>query len=140
MSHKKTSNPIFRALVLEKTNGFCAYCGTYLTKEIYHIDHVIPKRRYSGTYRQLVERGIYPKYEIGSDHIDNLMPCCQSCNSCKRDSSLEEFRDRLYDRITRLNRHSSEYIIAKRFGLIEETDTPIVFYFEALDNYNKTNG
>ena len=74
--------------VSEKTGGRCYYCksllpeneklysphGTiYMEIRRWHIDHLIP-----------VARG-------GTDHIDNLVPSCISCNLKKHDKTVEEF-------------------------------------------------
>jgi hypothetical protein len=65
------------------------------------------------------------------------MPSCISCNSSKSDLSIEEFRDRIYNRLVRLNNNSSEYIIAKRFGLVIEVENEIIFHFENYTNNTK---
>lgn len=114
-----------RLFVFNKFNGRCAYCGDSLNIDCFHTDHIIPKRRYK-----------YPNdgYEIGSDSVENLFPSCSSCNSCKSDLSIEGFRYRIMDRLERLNEYSSEYRIAKRFGLITEFPDDVVFYFEKFTN------
>jgi len=73
-----------RALVYLKTQGKCVYCGMSLSlsgmnsdgnyKDVFHVDHVISK-----------DKG-------GGDNIENLVPCCQSCNSTKFNRNMEEFR------------------------------------------------
>jgi 5-methylcytosine-specific restriction endonuclease McrA len=60
--------------VWNKSNGHCWYCGKKLDNGIFTIDHVIPKNK------------------NGGNEIDNLVPCCQSCNSQKCKKSVEEFR------------------------------------------------
>lgn len=131
---KKISDPIFRQSILNKFNGLCAYCGTDLSTGGFHIDHFIPKRRYSKTYQELVDRGIYERKPTGKDEFDNYMPCCAPCNSSKSDLSIEEFRDRVYDRVIRLNKNSHEYNIAKRFGLVIEVNKQVIFHFEKFIN------
>jgi hypothetical protein len=57
-----------------RTNGHCAYCGKQLDPERFHTDHIVAKKRGGGN------RG------------DNLIAACTTCNSNKRDKSIEEFR------------------------------------------------
>lgn len=65
----------FTKLELIHTKGkHCAYCGELLNEKTLCIDH------------------IYPIAKGGSNWIRNLNPCCQSCNSLKRDHSLSDFR------------------------------------------------
>jgi 5-methylcytosine-specific restriction endonuclease McrA len=52
----------------------CAYCSTGLNKKTVTEDHVIP-----------LSKG-------GNDDIDNIVPCCYSCNSSKNDRTPEEWR------------------------------------------------
>lgn len=115
-----------RLIVFNKYDGLCAYCGCDLTEHPFNVDHLIPKRRYKNRSEN--------DPPSGSDDIENLMPCCESCNCCKSDSTLEQFRYRILDRLARLNECSSEYRIAKRFGLIKETSKEIQFHFETLNN------
>src|SRR5436309_16128287 len=70
-----TRTQLERANVWTKSQGHCWYCGEVPNPFLdFHVDHAIP-----------VARG-------GSHHFDNLLPCCQSCNSRKGDKTLEEFR------------------------------------------------
>lgn len=133
MSSKKevASRRRKRLQVLEKCNCRCAYCGENLYGESFHIDHIEPKNRNKG----LISRHLACNPISGSDDISNLFPSCAGCNSSKSDLSIEEFRDRIYDRLVRLNNYSSEYRIAKRFGLVEEKEIDIVFYFETIQEY-----
>lgn len=65
---------IKRVKVYAKTNGHCAYCGDNLHEEEFAIDHV------------------HPKSKGGTNHIDNLMPSCHSCNTSKGTKSIEHYR------------------------------------------------
>ncbi len=65
---------ISRKQLLGKTGGLCYYCGEKLELATFTIDHVIPQ--VSG----------------GENDLDNLVPCCKSCNSAKGSKSLDEFR------------------------------------------------
>ena len=118
-----------KRLVHQKLDGKCAYCGYDIDLYDFHLDHFIPKRRYKERFQNVI-------VEHGSDGIHNLMPACSSCNSCKSDLTIEEFRERIMDRLNRVNL-TSEYKIAKRFGLIKEMEVDsILFHFEKLN----TNG
>lgn len=112
-------NPVLREKIFNKYFGHCAYCGCTLERG-WHLDHFVPKRR-GNSYSQGVVRG--------KDEISNYMPACKSCNSCKSDLDIEDFRDRVSDRIKRLKDYS-EYNIAKRFGLVKEVNVPVIFFFE----------
>ena len=65
--------------------------------------------------------------------IDNLMPACGSCNRYKATMDLETFRKMLSGIPKRLARGVSTYNIAVRFGMIEEHNEPIKFYFERME-------
>ena len=60
------------------------------------------------------------------------MPACGSCNRYKATMDLETFRKMLSDIPKRLARDVSTYNIAVRFGMIEEHNEPIKFYFERM--------
>jgi 5-methylcytosine-specific restriction endonuclease McrA len=119
-----------RAVVFAKYGGRCAYCGCELLPG-WHVDHLKPIRRKlaydqkSGSMRPTggCRR---PKNEC----MNNYMPACASCNINKHTMSLEDFRRLVAGFVNSLNRYSPQYRIAKRFGFIEETVKPVVFYFE----------
>jgi 5-methylcytosine-specific restriction endonuclease McrA len=111
-----------RSEVFTKTNGHCSYCGEQLNDK-WHVDHKVSKR-----YAE------YHKLDMEIDHIDNLMPSCPSCNIYKKEFTLEAFREQLGLLTGRLQKTNTIYKIAKRYELIEETNKPIVFYFEKIGN------
>jgi hypothetical protein len=126
MSKKK-----IRVNVYNKCNGHCAYCGVVISIGEMCIDHVEPIgriRQFNLEKRKLVFTGKVLKPE--NDHIDNMLPSCHSCNSYKSSFNLEKFRTELLQQQRRLNEHSCNYRIAKRFGLIKENPNHIHFYFE----------
>lgn len=45
---------------------------------------------------------------------------------------LEDFRKLIGGFVTSLNRDSTQYKIAKRYGFILEVEKPVVFYFEEI--------
>lgn len=111
-----------RQLVFNKFGGKCAYCGCELQKG-WHVDHLEP------IYRNLRKPGcMRPENE----NKDNLMPSCASCNNYKSTFGLELFRKEIGLLPQRLNKTFTQYKIAKRFGLIEETGIGVEFYFETF--------
>jgi len=46
--------------------------------------------------------------------------------------NLEQFRAFLSNLIVSLNRDSTQYKLAKRFGLVEEIGREVEFYFETI--------
>lgn len=149
-----------REIVFNKFGGRCAYCGEPL-RNGWHVDELLPcRRKYKrvpshyilkstgekADVRHLTEDEFtkdkfeYIPEKMVSDgyshperlHIDNQMPACASCNINKHSMSLEEFRKLIEGFIYHLNNLSTQYKIAKRYGLIQETIKPIVFYFEGV--------
>lgn len=118
-----------RVLLLEATDGRCGYCGISLDGVKWHADHMEPVRRESKWIRGkgFVQTGKMHAPE--NDHIGNMMASCPQCNILKHCFNVEEFRDIVKDRLNQLERQSA-YRTAKRFGMIEETNIEIVFYFE----------
>lgn len=117
-----------REQIHAKYSGHCAYCGDLIELKDMQIDHIIPKRNFvkivkSTTFSHLTENDV--------DHDDNLNPSCRFCNKRKDAFDLEFFRSELAEQINRLNKYSASYRFAKKFGLIKETQRPIVFYFES---------
>ena len=121
-----------RQLIFAKYNGLCAYCG-YELKKGWHVDEIEPVRR---NHKWNPEKR---RYEIDKDnqmmhperlHIDNQNPSCASCNINKHSESLESFRNSIKGYMKHLNEKSTQYKIAKRYGLIIETDIEVKFHFE----------
>lgn len=145
-----------RQLIFSKYGGKCAYCGCDLEKG-WHVDELEPcRRKYrfergrwsDGCVRGMTEdemsekgiKWIEPRDVFdGYDHperlnIDNQMPACASCNINKHSDSLEDFRSLIQGFVGSLNKSIVQYKIAKRYGLVQETVKPIVFYFETFNN------
>ena len=122
-----------RQLIFDKYKGKCAYCGCDLEKG-WHVDELLPVKRnyeYNKNTRSFKSTGtcLYPE----RFNIENQMPSCQSCNINKHSMSLEEFRNLISGFIKHLNEVNTQYKIAKRYGLVNETIKPIVFYFEKIN-------
>lgn len=114
-----------REQIYNKYGGRCAYCG-YKLGEKWHIDHLEPLRRDLTTGLPL-----HPERE----RFDNYMPACISCNINKHSLSLEEFRSLISGFISSLNNNSTQYKIAKRYGLVKENeDLKVRFHFENFIN------
>lgn len=130
--HKSLSKKKTRELVFEKYNGRCAYCGCELKKG-WHVDEIEPVRRNWDIIDG--KRVFNGKYEHPERfHIDNQNPACASCNINKHSMSLEEFRNLISGFMKHLNEVSTQFKIAKRYGLVAETNIDVVFYFERSIN------
>ena len=119
-----------RDLIYNKFDGRCAYCGCKLQKG-WHIDELLPVRRnmkWNKDKTKFVHDGTYVHPE--RLHYKNQMPSCPSCNINKHSMELEDFRKLISGFMKHLNEISTQYKIAKRYGLVQETLKPIVFYFE----------
>jgi 5-methylcytosine-specific restriction endonuclease McrA len=136
---KKLTKKQERQIIFDKYDGKCAYCGNPLIFEKMQVDHIIPKynfKMYVGNKYNVP--GFLSHLTIEDiDHIDNLFPACAVCNKWKDTFDLELFRGELFKQIERLNKYSSNFRIAKKYGLVLETPKPIIFYFEQT-NKNKT--
>lgn len=110
-----------RQRVWNKSGGLCWYCGTALPEKGWHMDHFLPVVRHLIT-------GV-PEYPE-RDCEDNLVPACASCNRAKSSMPLESWRKIIKGHIVSLNRDSTQYKIAKRYGLISEPNIEVKFWFE----------
>ena len=119
-----------RQELFEKYGGRCAYCGCELQKG-WHADHIEPIVRDSKWNRdkgKFEQTGTCRKPE--NETLENYNPACASCNIQKDCFSVEQFRINIQNFVKSLNRDSTQYKFAKRYGLIVETENPVVFYFE----------
>lgn len=122
----------YRQVVFEKYGGRCAYCGCELLKG-WHVDHINPIRR-NESDAGIARFNQFRKVPItrGENDISNYNPACRQCNIWKSTYSIEHFRKEVSEQISRLNNYSANYRNAKRYGLVVEHDTPVVFYFESF--------
>lgn len=132
-----------RKKVFEKTDGKCAYCGCDLQKG-WHVDEMEPVRRdyisipvkKDGRYshhKRVLNSVMHPE----RFHIDNQWPACAACNIQKGSFTIEQFRRNIAAFVVSLNRDSTQYKFAKKFGLVKETEQPVIFYFETLSTSGK---
>lgn len=111
-----------RELIFNKYDGKCAYCGCDLQKG-WHVDHLEPIVRnwINGTCKN-------PQNEI----LSNYNPSCPSCNIQKNSFSLEQFRYNIKQYVNSLNKYSTQYKFAKKYGLVSETEIEVKFHFETV--------
>jgi 5-methylcytosine-specific restriction endonuclease McrA len=123
-----------RDFLFNKYNGRCAYCGDMLEKG-WHIDEIEPVRRnhiYDRVKKKFVINKDNPMQHPERLTIENQNPSCPSCNINKHSLSLEEFRLLIKGFTKHLNEKSTQYKIAKRYGLVQENEIDVVFYFEKI--------
>lgn len=134
-----------REIVYNKYGGKCSYCGCELQKG-WHVDHVEPCRRIVSSDMVKQPEGVYPRYKwvdrlVGysnpnANHIDNYMPSCPSCNINKHGDTIEQFRQNILGYLNSLNLRMVQYKMVKKYGLVEETNKPVIFYFETVESQN----
>lgn len=120
-----------RELVFIKYGGKCAFCGDPLEKG-WHVWDIMPI--------QLVLTDTGNLKKINTEY-ENLMPACKECGSVriKKQSGkmdIDEFRKEIvsmYSFCRNGSTYASSIRRAIRFGLIEETNKQIVFYFETFN-------
>lgn len=114
-----------RQAIWNKSGGKCWYCGCELPEKGWHADHFEPMRRnwWDGS-------SMHPE----RDNDDNKVPACASCNHQKGSLPLESFRAKIAGFIGSLNAYHTQYAVAKRYGLIQETLHPVIFWFEKGDS------
>lgn len=116
---------INRQLVHEKYDGHCAYCGCKISFKEMQVDHVVSKFHFKFK--------IANKYtNVDLNDMENLRPSCRVCNKWKSSHSLEQFRKEIGEQLNRLNEYNANFRFAKKYGLVEETPHPIIFYFEKI--------
>lgn len=123
-----------RQEVYEKCNGHCGYCGVEIDIKAMQVDHIIPQRNFEWHLKNNFKVPEFLSHLTLSDlnNIDNLMPTCRSCNNYKSSTYLELFRSEIQAQPKRLRKCKPTFRLAERFGLIEEINKPVVFYFETL--------
>lgn len=108
--HKAIPKAI-RQKVYQKYDGHCAYCGRPIDYKDMQVDHI--QAHYLG----------------GADELANYNPACRMCNFYKSTMNTEKFRSELKKTRERL-RKVYIYKLSLAYGLIEENNDNIEFYFE----------
>lgn len=127
-----------RKAIWDKSGGKCWYCGCDLPERGWHADHFEPIKRdfkyVRGAGFRTTGECEYPE----RDTEENKVPCCASCNILKGSNSLEGFRRDIGKFVNSLNQYVNQYKFAKRYGLITETEQPVVFWFERREPHDPT--
>lgn len=89
------------------------------------IDHIVPKRR-NDIYQYL--KTYHPNIIKGSDTIENLNPCCNSCNSSKATFTIEKWKNEIKQKHDRLLKNNATYRLLHRFKIIEKINIEIKLY------------
>lgn len=140
----------------------CAYCGCELQKGWHVDHKVAIRRSYKtipSHYRHKITKEVFSDMQVGKmpegkwymdydwisaknvpdgcinpemECMENYMPACASCNINKHNLSVEEFRTMIAHFMHHLNNSSIQYKLSKRYGLVEETNKPVVFFFETF--------
>lgn len=110
---------IDRQKIYQKYGGRCAYCGENIAFKAMQVDHFWPQ--FLSHFQPYLDK----------DREDNLMPSCRKCNNFKGGMRPEDFRSELQKQVERL-RKNAQFDRALRFGQVNITETPIVFYFETV--------
>jgi len=108
---------IDRQAVHNKCGGRCAYCGEQIEFKDMQVDHYWPQ------FLSHLQPGLDP------NRFENLMPSCRPCNIHKHGMRPATWRSELGLQIIRL-RKNPQFGRALRFGQVQITEKPILFYFE----------
>ena len=131
-----------RETVRMKFGGKCAYCGCDLPEKGWHADHVFAVDRRNGKWVKNESTGFSVYVEIAhlkhpeNDRSDNLFPACRACNIDKQNMAPEDWRKVLEGRVGVCRRNYSAFRHAERFGLVQEINKSVVFWFEQYAGEN----
>ncbi|PRI21509.1 HNH endonuclease [Pectobacterium versatile] len=119
-----------------KFGGRCAYCGCELPERGWHADHVEAVHRKLEIDEEERAKGRWKLKQTGesfrpeNDTLENMFPACAPCNLFKSVFDLEEFRRQIAFQTGRALKSSVNFRTAERFGQVQITPSPIVFWFE----------
>lgn len=119
-----------------KFGGRCAYCGCELPERGWHADHVEAVHRKLEIDEEERAKGRWKLKQTGesfrpeNDTLENMFPACAPCNLFKSVFDLEEFRRQIALQTGRALKSSVNFRTAERFGQVQITPSPIVFWFE----------
>ena len=109
-----------RALIYDKYEGHCAYCGKAIAPAQMQVDHKTPRYHW--------DDGNWPG---SADDIDNLMPSCAHCNHYKGGFELDSFRHNVAVLDLILSK-THKIRVAQGFGVVTLKRWDGVFHFEKI--------
>lgn len=113
-----------RKAIWDKSGGLCWYCGCQLPEKGWHADHFEPIRR--NWWEGAEEKCLNPH----NDTEENKVPACASCNILKGSGTVEQLRFSIANFVNSLNEYHNQYKFAKKYGLVQETEKEVKFWFE----------
>lgn len=128
MSKHKAISKKVRIALYEKYNHRCAYCGCEMEYKDMQVDHIESVYCNNDIAQTMSEKEMYDE--------SNLLPTCRQCNFYKSTFTVEQFRQRLKEVMMPNLQKDFYYRLAAKYGLIEETDKSIIFYYETLEKGN----
>lgn len=122
-----------REALYQKYNGRCAYCGAKIEISEMQADHIF------SVYH--TETGRLLGYDSPTDEqlnsLDNFRPACRQCNYYKSVYDTDSFRKAIKKMLWKNLKKTFAYRMALKYGLIEEHDIEIVFFFEKQEQEEK---
>lgn len=115
-----------REYLYNKMNGRCGYCGCKLEVR-WHIDHIEPLGRIIG-WDGHVSKVTFPERDI----LENKIASCPKCNLFKSNFPLYIFRRKIEEAFEEVLKYSFKLKMAKKYGLVKETNKKVIFYFETI--------
>lgn len=113
-----------RQQVYDKYDGRCSYCGEQIELKQMQVDHLMPQYWLTLPNPKVTKEQVYC--------FENLMPSCRVCNKNKDTYPLETWREMLQTQVERIRKYQASFRVAERFGLVQEINKKVVFYFETL--------
>lgn len=116
-----------RLRVWNKYGNRCAYCGIELEYKEMQVDH-IEAHWHNATKEECKKWGV-----TKGEHSElNMNPSCVRCNRWKHTFSIEAFRNEIALQLERLKKYNPNYRMALDYGLINENEKPVEFFFEQV--------
>lgn len=120
MAARKSISKKVRFEVFKRDSFTCQYCGAHPPAVILHVDHIDP-----------VAKG-------GSNHMDNLVTSCESCNQGKSDRLLSDIPQSLQDKAAQIIEREAQIkgyqsVVAAKRQRIEDECSEVVDVYERFN-------